>query len=121
MVIVLAIVVFGGYLFPLPGTAMAWREWLISQKSHQQKTWRHTITTLALLITTAGLPFWGYAVIRELRNDYSYIFASAQFGRYSSLLLVVICSFAEGQARIYLLIAVAGFLFFFACSIGELP
>jgi hypothetical protein len=121
MVIVLAILVFGGYLFPLPGTAMAWREWLISLKSHQQKTWRHTITTLALLLTTAGLPLWGYAVIRELRNDYSYIFASAQFGRYSSLLLVVICVFAEGKARIYLLIAAAGFLFFFGVSIGELP
>jgi formate hydrogenlyase subunit 3/multisubunit Na+/H+ antiporter MnhD subunit len=121
MVIVFVILVFAGYLFPLPGTAMAWREWLIFQRSHPQKTWRHTITTLALLLTTAGIPFWGYAVIRELRNDYSYIFASAQFGRYSSLLLAVICAFAEGKARIYLLIAATGFLFFFGASIGELP
>jgi len=121
MVILFVILVLSGYLFPLPGTAMAWRDWLISKKSHQQRTWRHAATTLALLLTTAGLPFWGYAVIRELRNDYSYIFTSAQFGRWSSLLLLVICAFAEGKVRIYLLIAVAGFLFFFGVSIGELP
>ena len=100
---------------------MAWREWLISEKSHQQKTWRSTITTAALFLTTAGLPFWGYAVIRELRNDYSYVFESARFGRYSSLLLLVVSAFAQGKVRIYLLLAAAGFVFFFGASIGELP
>jgi hypothetical protein len=101
MVIALAILVFGGYLFPLLGTAMAWREWLILKKSRQHKRWRRTITTLAILLTTAGLPLWSYAVVRELRNDYSYIFASAQFGRYASLLLIVISAFAEGKVRIF--------------------
>jgi hypothetical protein len=71
-----AILVFGGYLVPLPAAGMAWREWIVSRKT-RIKTWRNSATLAALVLTTAVIPLWAYAVVRESRNDYSYVFASA--------------------------------------------
>jgi hypothetical protein len=115
-----AILVFGGYLVPLPAAGMAWREWIVSRKT-RIKTWRKSATLAALAFTTAAIPLWAYAVVRESRNDYSYVFASARFGRWSSLLLIAISAFASGKVRGYLLLASIGILSLFACSIGELP
>jgi hypothetical protein len=120
MVVVLAILVFGGYLLPLPALGMAWREWIVG-KTAQEKTWRTFATSASLGLTTAVTPLWAYAAVRQIRDDYSYIFASAQVGRWSSLVLILLSAFAVGRVRPYLLLASVGILFFFSCSIGELP
>jgi hypothetical protein len=120
MVVVLAILVFGGYLLPLPALGMAWRQWIVKDKA-QEKKWRILLTSAALAFTTAEFPLWAYAVVLQLRNDYSYAFVSAQFGRWSSLVLILLSAFAVGRVRPYLLLASVGILFFFSCSIGELP
>ena len=72
-------------------------------------------------LASAAIPLWVYAVVRESHSDYSYVFASAEFGRWSSLLLILISAFAIGKVRPYLLIVGIGILLFFGCSIGELP
>jgi hypothetical protein len=120
MEILLSVVVFGGYLLPLPSLGMTWREWIVGRKV-LIKTWRSLLTLATLVLTTAIVPLWAYAVVRELRHDYSYIFASAQFGRWSSLLLIVMAVFTVGKVRPYILLTLVGVLFFFAFSIGELP
>lgn len=121
MVFLLAIVVFGGYLLPLPFTVLSWREWLRIRAVVPRREWRHTASTTALLALTLAIPLWSYAVVRELRDDYSYVYLSAQIGRWSSLALFLVSCFAEGRCRGYLLIAFAGLLFFYGASIGELP
>ena len=82
---------------------------------------RRVIPTIALFLLTGGIPLWGYAVIRELRNDYSYIISSAEIGRWSSLKLILMSMFAENKLRRYLVLGAAGLLLFFCISIGELP
>jgi len=67
------------------------------------------------------VPLWVSGAIRELRNDYSYIYPSAQFGRWASLPLLILSAFAEGKLRIYLMLAVVAIWLFFAITIGELP
>jgi hypothetical protein len=121
MAALLAIVVFGGYLLPLPCAVLSWREWLRSRPTVPGRNWRRAASTTALLILTLAIPLWAYAVTRELRNDYSYIYLSAQIGRWSSLALFLVSCFAEGKCRRNLLLASAGLLFFYGVSIGELP
>jgi hypothetical protein len=121
MVFLLAIVVFGGYLLPLPFTVLSWREWLRLRAAAPGQKWRRAASTAALLGLTLAIPLWSYAVVRELRDDYSYIYISAQIGRWSSLALFLVSCFAEGRCRRYLLIASAGLLFFYGVTIGELP
>jgi len=121
MVLLLAIVVFAGYLLPLPCTVLSWREWLRLRAAMPGQKWRHAASTAALLGLTLAIPLWSYAVVRELRSDYSYIYLSAQIGRWSSLALFLVSCFAEGRSRRYLFLASAGLLLFYGISIGELP
>jgi hypothetical protein len=121
MVMLLAVIVFGGYLFPLAGAIMSWREWLATKSASPQTVWRRTTTLVALLLLTAAMPLWAYAVVREFRGDYSYDFASAQVGRWSSPALLVFSGFSENKVRIYWLLGAVGLLFFYGGSIGELP
>lgn len=121
MGLLLAIIVFGGYLLPLPFAAAAWREWFRTRNALPLHKWRRAASTAALFALTLALPLWVYAAVQELRNNYSYIYPSAQFGRWSSLVLLFVSCFAAGRCRTYLLIAAAGLLFFYGGSIGELP
>jgi hypothetical protein len=121
MVFLLAIVVFAGYLLPLPFTVLAWREWLRLRTAVLSQKRLHAASTLALIGLTLAIPLWSYAVVRELRSDYSYVYVSAQIGRWSSLALFLLSCFVEGRCRRYLLLASAGLLFFYGITIAELP
>jgi len=121
MVIFLAIAISGGYLFPLPGITLAWVEWTRNRKAEVRNPWRSKLTTCALFLVSANIPLWAYAAVRELRDDYSYIFLSARFGRWSCLFLLVLSVFAEGRVKAYLLVAIAGLLLFYGATIGEWP
>jgi uncharacterized paraquat-inducible protein A len=100
---------------------MSWREWLKIKSIPPQTSWRRTASVAALTLLTICVALWAYAVVRELRQDYSYIYRSAQIGRWSSVAVFVISLFAESKLRRYLLIGALGLAFFFAISIGELP
>jgi hypothetical protein len=121
MIILLIVTVYGGYLFPLPRVVMSWREWVKTRSIPPRDSWSRIATILSLALLTLGMPLWVYAAFREIRDDYSYVFTSAQIGRWSSLALLVISLFAERKVRKYLLLGAVGLLFFFSVSIGELP
>src|SRR5258708_16179651 len=121
MTMLLAVTVFGGYLFPLPSVVMASREWLSLRRKAPQSEWRRAATTTALLLFCLAMPLWLYAVVRELRGDYSYVYFSAQVGRWSSLALFLLSCFTEARYRRYSLVGSAGLYFFYAFSMGELP
>jgi hypothetical protein len=121
MIIVLIVTVYGGYLFPLAGAILSWREWLVNKGDLPRTVWRRTVALIALLFLTAEIPLWVYAAVHELRNDYSYIFTSAVIGRWSSLVLLALAAVAEDRVRRYLLLGALGLLFFYGASIGELP
>jgi hypothetical protein len=121
MVFLLAIIVFGGYLLPLPFAVLSWREWFHIRMALPTRGWRYVASTASLFGLTLAIPLWSYAVVRKLRDEYSYIYLSAQIGRWSSLVLFLMSCFAEGRCRRYLLVASAGLLFFYGVTIGELP
>jgi len=109
-----------GYLLPLPGLVLAWREFLKRIQTNTTKSWRRPVSQIGLSLLSCGVGLWIYAIVREaLRHDYSYIVSSASVGRWSSLSLIIISSFAEAKVRRYLLLGAAGLLFFFGASIGD--
>ena len=83
--------------------------------------WRRTLTRLVFSAAVAVTAFWAYAAVQQLRDAYSYILPSAQFGRWLSLALAALSLPAEGKVRMYLLLFALGLFLFFGCSIGELP
>lgn len=75
---------------------------------------------MSLLLSIVGMALWIYAVVREVRGTYSYSEWSASVGRWGSLGLIVVSSFAEGKLSRYLLFGAAGLLFFFGSTIGDI-
>jgi hypothetical protein len=109
-----------GYLLPLPGLVLAWREFLKRIQTDTTKSWRRPVSQIGLSLLSCGVGLWLYGIVREaLRHDYTYIVSSAGVGRWGSLSLIIICSFAEDKVRRYLLLGAAGLLFFFGASIGD--
>jgi hypothetical protein len=109
-----------GYLLPVPGVILIWREWLKNRRVPQVKVWRRTMSQIGLSLVSLGLALWIYAIVREAwYHDYSYIVPSAVVGRWGSLVLIIDCAFAESKLRRYLLRRALGLLFFFGCSIGD--
>jgi hypothetical protein len=115
------ILAFFGYLLPLPSLVLAWRESLKRIQTNPTKSWRRIVSQIGLLLLSCGVGLWCYAIVRDTwHHDYSYVVPSAGVGRWGSLILIVICAFAETKARRYLLLGAAGLLFFFGVSIGDL-
>jgi hypothetical protein len=109
-----------GYLLPLPGLVLAWREFLRRIQANPIKSWRRVVSQVGLLFLSCGVSLWIYAIVREaLRHDYSYVVPSASVGRWGSFILIVVCAFSEPKVRRYLLLGGAGLLFFFGASIGD--
>jgi len=75
----------------------------------------------ALILLTICISLWVYVVVRELRQDYLYVYRSAQIGRWSSLAAFFFSLLAESKLRRYLLVGAVGLIFFFAITIGDLP
>ena len=114
-------ILFGvsGYLLPLPALALAWRAELTGRDSPSIERWRRVASKTALALASAGLVFWIYAVIREIRGTYSYIEPSAAIARWVFGGLIVVAALAEPKVRKYLLLAAVGMFFFFGSSIGD--
>ena len=109
-----------GYLLPIPSVILAWREWLRMRRVSPAKVWRRVVSHAGIVLLSAGLALWIYAIVREAStHDYSYIVPSAVIGRWGSLGLVIACAFAEPRLRRYLLLGGVGLLFFFGSSIGD--
>lgn len=110
-----------GYLLPVPGVILAWREWLRIKQVAPTKVWRRVMSRVGILLLSVGLALWIYAIVREARlHDYSYIVMSAVVGRWGSFGLIIVCAFTEPKLRRYLLFGAVGLLFFFAVSIGDI-
>lgn len=109
-----------GLLAAGPKCRLAWREWLKSRRTPPAKVWRRAMSRIGVLLVSIGLALWIYAIVREAwLHDYSYIVTSAVVGRWGSLVLIVVCAFAESKLRRYLFLGAAGLLFFFGSSIGD--
>jgi len=114
------ILILLGYLLPLPGLILAWREFLRRIQANPIKSWRSVVSQVGLLFLSSGVGLWIYAIVRELlRHDYSYVTPSASVGRWGSIILIVVCTFSEPKVRRYLLLGAVGLLFFFGASIGD--
>ncbi len=117
----LVVLVFGGYLLPIPSFGMAAYRYFRPGAVVPGAMWRRTLTGIVFFASAAELVFWSYAVFRQAHNDYSYVLPSARFGRWSSVVLAALSLPTEGRVRTYLLIFAIGVFLFFGCSIGELP
>jgi len=115
------ILVFCGYLLPLPSVIMAWREWSRGRRIRPVKAWHRIVSQFGFWLLTLGVALWVYAIVREAwHHDYSYVVLSASVGRWGSLGSIIVCSLAERRLRRYLLFGAVGLLFFFGSSIGDL-
>ena len=99
---------------------LAWCEWWNLREVAGVKTWRRAVSHAAVLFESVGLALWIYGFVHEVGfQDYSYTAPSAGLGRWLSLGLIVVSSFAEAKLRRFLLLGSVGILFFFSTSIGD--
>jgi len=122
MILLFVVVIYGGYFFPLFGLAMSWWEWfkLRASNTTSATSWRRVATVSSLSSLTAAIPLWVYGAFHEIRDDYSYIFKSAQIGRWSSLYLCDL-TFRRSQSSTVFADRGCWIAVFFGGTIGELP
>ena len=118
-------VIYAGFLLPIPGTILAWREWIKREKSAPTRDWRRVASLIALLACTFGAALAIYTMVIEWSAELhgaSHPAPSSwpiSVGSWESLPAVAISVSAEGKLRKYLLIAAAGLFFFFNWTMGE--
>ncbi len=121
LIVLTMILWLGGFVLPIPFFILAWHAWLRNEHTPPSSAWRRKISQLGLYLFAVGLAFWIYAVLREWNGHYVlYDGLTAKIGRCASLSFVLLCAFAEGKVRRYLLLGAVGLLLYFAVSIGEI-
>jgi len=51
------LVFYAGYLLPIPSVILAWREWVKTTRATAPKQWRRAISTIAVVLLSAGLMY----------------------------------------------------------------
>jgi hypothetical protein len=119
------IAIWGGFLLPIPGIILAWRQWAKRDKAPAPKHWRQIMSLMALFACTIGVALWIYTMAIdwsiELRGG-RYLSPSSwpiSVGSWESFPAVALSALAEGKLRKYLLVAAIGLFFFFNWAMGE--
>ena len=119
------VAVYAGFTLPIPGTVLAWREWMKREELPATKSWRRVASLVALLTCTFGAALAIYAMARVWLAEFhggEYPSPSSwpiSAGSWGSFLALAISFLAEGKLRKYLLTAAVGLFFFFNWTMGE--
>jgi hypothetical protein len=114
---------YAGFLLPIPGIILAWREWTKREKKSSAKAWRRTTSQIGLLLSTLGTVLWIYIWVAEgrgkLSQQYYYGSRTMYVGVSGSLATIAVSALAEGKLRKYLVLNAVGLLCFFCFGAGE--
>jgi hypothetical protein len=117
------LVLYAGYLLPIPSAILAWHEWIKARKTSPAKARRRMMSRVGLALLTAGLAFAISLVIAEARNSLiqqSYYGSWAMYAAESeSIATIGVALFAEPKLRRYLLLGAIGLFCLFSVGLIE--
>ncbi len=117
--------IYAGFIVPIPGTILAWREWMKRQESSPTKAWRRITSQIALFVCTIGVVLSIYTMAVEWSTELhggGHVSPSSwpiSVGSWGSFPTIAISALAEGKLRKYLLVTAVGLFFFFNWTMGE--
>jgi len=116
---------FAGFLLPIPGTILAWREWMKREESSGTKAWRRVTSLIALFACSLGVALFIYTMVIEWSTELHggmHLPPSSwpiSVGSWESFPAIAVSVLANGKLRIFLLVAAIGLFLFFNWTVGE--
>jgi len=117
--------IYAGFILPVPGTILAWREWMKREESSPTKAWRQIASLIALLVCTIGVALAIYTMAIKWSTEFhggEHLVPSSwpiSVGSWGSFPAIAVSVQAEGKLRKYLLVAAVGLFCFFNWTMGE--
>ena len=118
-------VIYAGFILPIPGTILAWREWMKREESSPTKAWRRITSLIALFVCSIGAALAIYTMVIEWSTELhggGHVSPSSwpiSVGSWGSFPAIAMSALAEGKLRKYLLVTAVGLFFFFNWTMGE--
>ena len=117
--------IYAGFILPVPGIILAWREWIRREESSTTKAWWRIASLIALLVCTIGVALAVYTMATRWSTELhggGHLSPSSwpiSVGSWGSFPAVAISALAEGNLRKYLLVTAVGLFCFFNWTMGE--
>ena len=97
------VLLYAGFLVPVPALALAWYEWVKTKKASTFTLWRRSMSQAALIVCSLELALWSYTIFAEARgllSQQSYYGSWISYvGLIGSIIGVAISVLAEGQTQ----------------------
>ena len=117
------LLLYAGFVLPIPGIILAWREWIKTRRISPARRWRRTMSQIGLFVCTTGLAFAISVAIAEgqgkLTQRSYYDSGIIYLGMSGSAVAIAVSALSEGQLRKYLLLCAVGLLCLFCFGLGE--
>jgi hypothetical protein len=123
VLLIYVIVLYAGYLLPIPSIILAWREWTETKKVPAIRAWRRIMSRVGLILFTVALAFGVSVAVAEARNilsQQSYYGSWPMYvGELGSTATIGVAVLAEPKVRRYLLFGAIGLLCLFSFGLVE--
>lgn len=124
LILILLLVLYGGWLLPIPSLALAWREWTNTRKLPPLRAWRRAMSQVGLLLFNIGLAFAVCVAVAEgrgvLSREFYYGSWVMYMGVFGSIASIAVSALAEPKLRRYLLLGAIGLLCLFCFGFTEM-
>jgi len=119
------LVLYAGFLLPIPSIILAWREWSKREKTPPATTWRRIMSLMALFVCTIGVALSIYTMAIEWSRELNALASLSpsslpiSAGSWGAFPAIAFSALAEGKMRRFLLICAVGLFCFFNWTVGE--
>jgi hypothetical protein len=117
------LVLYSGFLLPIPCIVLAYREWTKTRKVPPATVWRRIMSQVGLLLFAVGLVFAVAVAVAEGRGVLSqrsyYGSWAMHVGVFGSVATIAVSTVAEDKLRRYLLLGAIGLLCLFCFGLTE--
>jgi len=121
----LFLLIYAGFLLPIPSVILAWRRWTKREKTSEATTWRRIMSVLALFVCTIGVALSIYTMVIEWSRELNALGSlppsswPISVGSWATFPAIVISVLADGRMRKCLLVCAIGLFCFFNWTMGE--
>lgn len=119
------LIMYAGFLLPIPSIILAWREWTKRERLPPAPTWRGIRSAMALFVCTIGVALSIYTIVIEWSKELNALASLSpsswpiSVGSWGAFPAIAISALAEGKMRKCLLVCAIGLFCFFNWTVGE--
>lgn len=118
----LFLLIYAGFLLPVPTLILAWREHLKRDQTVQLSNWRAIISVAGLILCSVGVALSVPIYVGSWRGQLEqpiYFSWILDGGTWLALGTIAVSCFAASKMRTYLVLCAIGLFCFFAWTMGE--